>query len=202
MNAIARLHSNNSQPQPLPDALEAEQALLGAIMINSDAYWKVAGFLRPYHFSEQLHQSIYDTAGQMIAAGRSANPVTIKSYIPSAENIGDLTVSQYLARLASEAVSIINCYDFGRAIIENWCRIQLINLAGDMETLARCMPVDMTPEKIIGEISNRLTQVATEGNERAGATKYGVILSIGVVTGPLIGSQKGPLPLVASGQRA
>jgi replicative DNA helicase len=169
------MHTSPPPPQ-LPDAIEAEQALLGAILMRPDAYWSVAGFLREYHFSEEIHGQIYETAGKMIVEGRSANPVTVKSYLPQDKKIGDLTISQYLARLTSEAVSIINAYDYGRAIIESWCRIQLIGLAGDMDTLARCMPVDMTPEKIIGEIANRLTKIATEGNERAGASKYGVIL--------------------------
>ncbi|MEJ1172633.1 DnaB-like helicase C-terminal domain-containing protein [Agrobacterium sp. CMT1] len=177
MNVMARRHGNEqAQPIPLPDALEAEQALLGAMLINPEPYWSVAGFLRDYHFSEEFHGKLYDTIGKMIAEGRPANPVTVKPYVSHYGTIGDMTISQYLARLAADAVSMINCYGFGRAIIESWCRIQLIQLAGDMDTLARCMPVDMTPEKIIGEITNRLTQVATEGNERAGATKYGVIL--------------------------
>jgi replicative DNA helicase len=176
MNMMAQVHGPQSFQSPLPDALEAEQALLGAILMRSEAYWSVAGFLREYHFSEEIHGRIYETAGKMIAEGRSANPVTVKSYLPNDKKIGDLTIAQYLAHLVAEAVSLINAYDFGRAIIESWCRIQLINLAGDMDTLSRCMPVDMTPEKIIGEIANRLTQIATEGNERAGATKYGVIL--------------------------
>lgn len=177
MNALAKMHGfNQSQPAPIPHAIEAEQALLGAMLMKPDAYWSVAGFLREYHFSEELHGRIYETIGVMVAEGRSANPVTVKPYLSQYPNVGDLTLSQYLAKLVSETVSFVNCYDYGRAIIESWCRIQLIHLAGDMDTLARCMPVDMTPEKIIGEITNRLTQVATEGNERAGATKYGVIL--------------------------
>ncbi|MEN0115410.1 MAG: DnaB-like helicase C-terminal domain-containing protein [Agrobacterium cavarae] len=177
MNAIARLHgSHTPPPPPMPDALEAEQALLGAMMIKADAYWAVAGFLRDYHFCDELHATIYDTVGKMIAEGRSTNTVTVKQYLSKFPMVGEMTISQYLAKLVTSAVTVINAYDFGRAIIEAWCRVQLINLAGDMESLARCMPIDMTPEKIIGEITNRLTQVATEGNERAGATKYGVIL--------------------------
>lgn len=161
---------------PLPDALEAEQAILGAFFMNSDSYWRVAGFLQDYHFSEPLHRKIYEIVATMIAAGRAVNPVTVKPYIAADQKVGDITVSQYLARLAGEAVSVVNAYDYGRAIIESWSRRQLVEIADDLDNLARYMPVDMTPEKIIGEISGRLTKIATEGNERAGATKYGVIL--------------------------
>ena len=164
------------QQSALPDAVEAEQLLLGAIMIDNKSYWRVAGFLKPEHFLEELHQTVYETAGTMIAEGRAANPVTMKSYLPQGGKIGDLTIPQYVNRLAVEAVGSFNVYDYGRAIIENWSRIQLISLMVDGDNLARNMPVDMTPEKIIGMLSDRLTKIAQEGNERAGSLKYGVLL--------------------------
>lgn len=160
----------------LPDAIEAEQALLGAILVNNDSYWRTAGFLKPMHFSEPLHQLIYETAGTLITQGRSANPVTMKAYLPSDQVVGDFTVTEYLARLCAEAVTVIGAYEYGRAIIEVWARRRLISVAQDMEVLARSMSVDMSPEKIINEMSTRLTEVAQEGNERAGSIKYGVLL--------------------------
>lgn len=170
----------NVQPREfkpaLPDAIEAECALLGAIFVNNTAYWSVAGFLNPMHFCEPIHQMIYETAGTMIAEGRSANPITIKPYLPADQKIGDMTISQYLARLCAEAVTVAGAYDYGRAIMEVWARRQLIGVAMDLDNLARNMPVDMSPEKIIGETANQLTRIAQEGNERTGAIKYGVIL--------------------------
>lgn len=161
---------------PLPDALEAEQALLGAILMKADAYWSVAGFLRDYHFSEELHGQIYDTAGKMIAEGRPAKLITVKSYLPNDKKVGELTVAEYLAKLVFSTVNMINAYDYGRAIIEAWARCKLVGVGQDLIQLSRFMPVDMSPEKIIGETVSQLTKIATEGNERAGATKYGVIL--------------------------
>lgn len=160
----------------LPDAIEAEQALLGAILVNNDSYWRTAGFLKPMHFSERLHQLIYETAGTLITQGRSANPVTMKAYLPSDQVVGDFTVAEYLACLCAEAVTVIGAYEYGRAIIEVWARRRLISVAQDMEVLARSMSVEMSPEKIINEVSTRLTEVAQEGNERAGSIKYGVLL--------------------------
>jgi replicative DNA helicase len=160
----------------LPDAMEAEQALLGAILVNNDAYWRTAGFLKPFHFTEPLHQIIYETIGTMITEGRSANPITAKAYLPADQLVGDMSAAQYLARLCAEAVNVLGAYDYGRTIIEVWARRQLIGVAQDLDALARSMPVDMSPEKIINEVSTRLTEVAQEGNERAGSVKYGVIL--------------------------
>lgn len=68
--------------------------------------------------------------------GKTANPVTVKTFLKADEKVGDLTVAQYLARLAAEAVSIINAEDYGRAIYDLALRRSLITIGEDM-TLKR-----------------------------------------------------------------
>lgn len=161
---------------PLPDAIEAEGALLGAVFLDNSAYWKVAGFLQPKHFSEPANALIYEVCGKMIAEGRPANPLTIKPYIPAAEMIGEITFFQYVVELGRQAVGGAAVYENGRAVMEVWARRQLIATAQDLEAMARNMPIDLTPEKIIGHTADELTRIATEGNERAASMKYGVVL--------------------------
>lgn len=160
----------------LPDAIEAEQALLGAVMIQNDAYWRVAEFLEAKHFTDPFHTKLFAALGTMITEGRSANPITVKSYIPMDQMIGDMNAMAYLAKLAASAITVIGAYDYGRAIVEMWARRQLIEAGYDLINLARNMPVEMTPEKVITETANNLTRIAQEGNERAGSVRYGVIL--------------------------
>lgn len=171
MNAMER----NFRPA-LPDAIEAEQALLGAILKSNETYWRVAGFLKPNHFHEKLHGDLYEVMGTMIAEGRPANPITMKPYVPADAMVGDKTLFRYVIQLLSEAVTTSGAYDYGRGIIEMWARHQLIATANDLDALARNMPVDMTPEKIIGVTADELTRIAREGNERAASVQYGVIL--------------------------
>ncbi|MER9937441.1 DnaB-like helicase C-terminal domain-containing protein [Mesorhizobium sp. M0088] len=161
---------------PLPDAVEAEQALLGAILKSNDAYWRVAGFLKPNHFHEKLHGDLFEVMGTMIAEGRPANPITMKPYVLADTMVGELTLFQYMIRLLAEAVTTSGAYDYARGIIEMWARHQLIATANDLDALARNMPVDMTPEKIISATADELTRIAQEGNERAASLKYGVLL--------------------------
>ena len=166
-------HSRDFRPA-LPDAIDAERGLLGALLVNAEAYWRVAGFLKPEHFFEAINAEIYKTIGTMLNEGRSVNPITLRPYLPA--GTGEATSAAYLANLAAEAMPAGAVYDLGRAIIEMWARHRLIGVAQDLDALARNMPVDMTPEKIITETADRLTEIAQEGNERAGAIKYGVIL--------------------------
>jgi replicative DNA helicase len=70
-----------------PHNIEAEQALLGAILINNEAHDRVSGFLDPEHFYDPLHGRLYETIAQLILAGKQATPVTVKTFFENAEPI-------------------------------------------------------------------------------------------------------------------
>src|SRR5215207_9209205 len=100
-----------------PHNIEAEQSLLGAILVNNDAFYRVSDFLEPAHFGEPIHQRIFEILGEIIRAGKTATPITVKTFLPDLR-IGDLTGPQYLARLAAEATTIINAGDYGQTIYD------------------------------------------------------------------------------------
>src|SRR6185437_13646799 len=95
-----------------PHNIEAEQALLGAILVNNEAFYRVSDFLEPKHFFEPIHQRIFELASGLVRAGKLATPVTLKTFLPADFDIAGLTVNQYLARLAAEATTIINAEDY------------------------------------------------------------------------------------------
>ena len=119
-----------------PHNIEAEQALLGAILVNNEALYRVSDFLEPKHFLEDIHQRIYEIAGGLIRAGKLATPVTLKTFLPADLDIAGLAVNQYLARLAAEATTIINAEDYGRTIYDLSTRRGLIAIGEDMVNLA------------------------------------------------------------------
>src|SRR6266481_3031458 len=96
-----------------PQNIEAEQAVLGAIIVNNEAFYRVSDFLEPEHFFEPLHQKIYKDIGSLVRAGKSASPITLKTFLPADLDIGGMNGSQYLARLATEATTVINAGDYG-----------------------------------------------------------------------------------------
>src|SRR5687767_15283344 len=80
-----------------PHNIEAEQALLGAILVNNEAFYRVSDFLEPRHLFEPIHQQIFDVAGSLIRAGKVATPVTLKTFLAETD-IAGMTAAQYLAR--------------------------------------------------------------------------------------------------------
>ena len=113
--SLARLAEIETQYRVPPHNVEAEQALLGAILVNNDAYFRVSDFLEAAHFAEEIHRRIYDITQSLIRAGKLATPVTLKSFVGD-QDLGGMTVPQYLARLAAEATTVINAEAYGRTI--------------------------------------------------------------------------------------
>jgi replicative DNA helicase len=151
-----------------PGNLEAEQALLGAILVNNDAFYRVSDFLKPVHFNEALHRRIYEVAGDIIRMGKIANPVTIKTFLPADDKVGEMSVSQYLAALAGSAVTIINAEDYGRAIYDLALRRSLITIGEDMVNIAYDAPLDMPPQTQIEDTERRLFELAETGRYDGG----------------------------------
>ena len=129
MAEIARLHpAEDKSFRVAPHNVEVEQALLGAILINNDAFYRVADFLLPEHFYEPIHREIYELAGKIIRAGKAAEPATLKTHLPD-QLLPEVTMMQYLSRLAAEATTVLNAADYGQAIYDLAIRRTLMMVA-------------------------------------------------------------------------
>lgn len=159
---IVKLAPDASAPayRSAPHNIEAEQSLLGAILVNNDAFYRVSDFLEAKHFFEPIHQLIYDTAASLIRAGKIATPVTLKTFVPADTDIGGMTVAQYLARLAAEATTIINAQDYGRTVYDLSKRRELILIGTEMVNVAFDAPVDLNPQLQIEEVERQLYGLA------------------------------------------
>ncbi len=181
-----------------PHNLEAEQALLGAILINNDAFDRVSDFLRPDHFSEELHKRIYDVASQLIRAGKVATPITLKTFLGDTD-LGGVTIPQYLARLAAEATAIINTEDYGRTVYDLATRRDLILIGEDIVNGAYDAPVDVSPRDQIEEAERKLYSIAESGRYDGGFMRFSDALTTAVDMAAKAFERDGGLSGVATG---
>jgi replicative DNA helicase len=184
-----------------PHNIEAEQALLGAILVNNDAFYRVSDFLEPKHFFEPIHQTIYETSGSLIRMGKIATPVTLKTFLPADTDIGGMTVGQYLARLAAEATTIINAQDYGRTIYELALRRDLIGIGEDMVNVAYDAPVDFAPRAQIEDAERRLYELAESGRYDGGFQRFAQALTVAVDMAAKAFQRDGKLSGIATGLR-
>jgi replicative DNA helicase len=184
-----------------PHNIEAEQSLLGAILVNNDAFYRVSDFLEAKHLFEPIHQLIYETASSLIRAGKIATPVTLKTFVPADTDIGGMTVGQYLARLAAEATTIINAHDYGRTIYELALRRDLIRIGEDMVNVAFDAPVDFAPRAQIEDAERRLYELAESGRYDGGFQRFSQALTMAVDMAAAAYNRDGKLSGVSTGLR-
>jgi replicative DNA helicase len=163
-----------------PHNIEAEQALLGAILVNNEALYRVGDFLEPQHFFEPIHQKIFDLTRTLIRANKIATPVTLKTFLPGDIDIAGLNVNQYLARLAAEATTVINAEDYGRTIYDLAIRRQLILIGEDMVNVAFDSPVDAAPREQIEDAERKLFELAETGRYDGGFQRFAQALTTAV----------------------
>ncbi|MEC5324128.1 MULTISPECIES: replicative DNA helicase [unclassified Aurantimonas] len=198
-DAARKIDDETALYREAPSNIEAEQALLGAMLVNNDAYYVVHDFLKPDHFFEPLHREIFGKTSEMIRMGKIANPVTIKTFLAANDKVGDFTVAQYLARLAAEATTIINATDYGRAIYDLAIRRSLIRIGEDVVNIAFDAPLDMEPKSQIEDAERRLFELAETGRYDGGFQSFTDAVTLAVQMATAAKDRDGGLSGVSSG---
>ncbi|WP_341704401.1 replicative DNA helicase [Ferrovibrio sp.] len=155
-----------------PHNLDAEQELLGAILVNNDAAMKVSGFLLATHFFHEAHRRIYEAALTLIERGEIANPVTLKAYFERDEVIAKAGGPAYLARLAAAATTVINAEDYAKVIHDLALRRELISIGEDMVNRAYDPKVEEPATDQVEETEQRLFKLADEGRSDGGFVSF------------------------------
>ncbi|RUT28540.1 replicative DNA helicase [Arsenicitalea aurantiaca] len=196
---VARLRPEEEKSFRLaPHNIEAEQALLGAILVNNEAFYRVSDFLDASHFYEPIHREIYEVIAKVIRAGRTATPITLKTHLP--ENlVADVTMSQYLARLAAEATTVINAADYGRAVHDLAIRRNLILVGEDMVQTAYEADVETTPAVQIENVEKALFELAEKGRYDGGFLPFNEALKHAITMAGEAYSRDGTLSGTATG---
>ncbi len=163
-----------------PHNLEAEQALLGAILVNNEAAQKVQGFLQPEHFFEDVHGRIYDAVIKLMDKNQIADPVKLKPFFDHDEALKDVGGAQYLVRLAASAATIINAADYGMTIYDLALRRELIQIGERMVIDAYDAPVDAEANEQISEAEKQLYDLAELGQVDGGFQTFQKSLVIAV----------------------
>ena len=185
-----------------PHNIDAERALLGAILVNNEALDRVAGFLKAEHFYDPLHAQIFETASKLIGAGKMATPITLRTHFEHHEAIEPgLTVPKYLGQLAVEATTIINAKDYGQTIHDLSLRRQLITIGEEMVNVAFDSPIDMTPDKQIADSETKLFGLAETGKFGQGFLGFNEALRNAIEMANNAYARQGGLSGISSGLR-
>jgi replicative DNA helicase len=156
----------------LPQNVEAEAALLGALMIDNRLVEDVQLKLRPDHFFEPLHGRIYESILRMTDANRIANPVTLRPLFESDDSIKEVGGPAYLAQLTGSGAAVIGARDFAQQIYDLALLRALIGVGRDLVEGALDTSEDVAPLAQIERAETELYKVAEEGGAEGKAKSF------------------------------
>jgi replicative DNA helicase len=175
MNTIDSPLLGLSQRLP-PSNLQAEQALLGALLANNRAYERVSEFLAPDHFADPLHGRIFQAIARRVEAGQLADAVTLKAEFEHAGILDEVGGTAYLAQLLTAMVGIINAGEYGKAVHDAWLRRQLIDIGETVVNNAFGAEPELDGAKQIEYAEQSLFDLAKDGGGTGGFITFSTAL--------------------------
>jgi replicative DNA helicase len=139
----------------MPTNIQAEQALLGALLANNKAMDRCDG-LEPEHFADPIHGRIYQAIVRRIASGQLADAVMLKAEFENSGILDDVGGTVYLAQLLTAMVGIINAGEYARAIRDAWLRRELIDAGEEAVNAGFGADPDMDGEAAVAATMDRL----------------------------------------------
>ena len=96
---------DNSEKQ-LPCNIEAEQAVIGSILVSNDIYDEISSIIDSQKFFDPIHLKLYETIEKLISKGLLANPITLKNYFENHEGLKELGGQEYLIKITKFSTSV------------------------------------------------------------------------------------------------
>ena len=164
--------SSEAQDVGLPHSIEAEQALLGALLVNNDVYDRIANLVSEIHFHDPVHGRIFEVIARRIQKNALASPVTIKAFLEDDPGLAELGGPAYLVRLAGAATSVFAARDYAQMIYDFAIRRDLIAIGEEISAKAVAMDVDDEPAEQIVAAEQQLYKLGEQGNSETGFQSF------------------------------
>lgn len=146
--------------------MEAEQAVLAAVLMNNRALERISDFLKPEHFSHPAHQEIYKLAERQFAAGIPFDIITAKNYLDQQGTLESVGGVDYLTQLAGAGATVVNVEQYARIVYDNALRRELIELGQSITDNAFVEDLDNPVSTQIEVAEQKLFNLASSGESK------------------------------------
>lgn len=145
------------QQRELPRNIEAEAALIGAVLLKNDAFLKASAIVTEEHFSEEMHANVWAVISALIGKGQVANPILLKTYLGNPDFGEGRSLLGYLTDITMAASSnYATAESYARTVRDTALMRSLIEVGGQLQDVAYEAPVEMTAELLFAEAESKL----------------------------------------------
>jgi len=147
----------------LPSNIEAEQHLLGSILVSNEIYDEISTIVGVPEFHDPIHAKIYETIETLIAKGLLANPITLKNYFERHEGMKELGGHEYIVKITKFSTSTKQAIDYAKIIHEMHVRRELVKISETTLHDAADTEVSVSSENLIENAEKSLFELAERG---------------------------------------
>jgi len=167
---MEKLNLVKSTFDQLPNNIEAEQAVLGSILVSNEIYDDVAPFIKSNNFFDPMHQKIYSAIEKLIFGGMLANPITLKNLFENEKD--DLNIPEYLIKITKFSSSSRQTIEYSKLIYDLFVKRELIKISENLSYTAKSNDLDKDGKTIIEDTEKTLFDLAEKGNFNSSLMKF------------------------------
>ena len=158
------------QFKELPNNIEAEQAVIGSILVSNDIFDEISTIISSINFYDPMHQKIYEAVESLVYKGMLANPITLKNYFEDEKD--DLNVPEYLVKITKFSTSVRQAVEYSKIIYDMFVRRELIKISEQTIDSAKLNELDTNGQTIIENSERLLFDLAEKGSFNSSLIKF------------------------------
>ena len=167
---MSNLNIVKNQTEELPNNIEAEQALIGSILISNEIFDDINIIINSNNFYDPMHQKIFKAIEKLIYSGMLANPITLKNYF---ENENDkINIPEYLVKITKFSTSNRQAIEYSKLIYDLYVKRELIKISENTIDSAKLNSLDQTGKSIIENSEKALFDLAEKGSFGSSLIKF------------------------------
>ncbi len=167
---------NQIQDQEIPSNIEAEQNLLGSVLVNNDIIDEIASIISSEKFYDPIHVKIYEVIENLNNKGMIANPITLKNYFEKNQGLDDVGGVEYLVKLTRFSSSVKQAIDYAKIVHENYVKRELIQISHSIKDDTLNSDEDKSSDLIIEDAEKLLFDLAERGSFSQSFMKFNLAL--------------------------
>ena len=158
------------QFKELPNNIEAEQAVIGSILVSNDIFDEINTIISSINFYDPMHQKIFEAVESLIYKGMLANPITLKNYFEDEKD--DLNVPEYLVEITKFSTSVRQTIEYSKIIYDMFVRRELVKISEQTADNAKLVELDTNGQTIIEDTEKSLYELAEKGSFSQNIVKF------------------------------
>jgi len=158
------------QFKELPNNIEAEQAVIGSILVSNEIFDEISVIISSMNFYDPMHQKIYEAIESLIYKGMLANPITLKNHFENEKD--DLNVPEYLIKITKFSTSLRQATEYSKIIYDMFVRRELIKISEQTIDNAKLNDLETNGQTIIENSERLLFDLAEKGSFNSSLIKF------------------------------